>query len=130
VIAGVGGSRITIAGGNFDGTTPLNAGGSQNHTLVAAEIPAHTHTITDPGHNHLQNAHTHPNNAVTSNTAFAGLTSGANGVNAVTYTSVGNTTAVNISNTTGITGTNVNTGGGGSHTVLQPTMVTTIIIKL
>ncbi len=46
--------RITVAGGNFDGTVTGNSGGSQNHTLTTAEMPVHSHanSLTDPGHTH------------------------------------------------------------------------------
>ncbi len=41
-------NRITVAGGNFDGTVIGNVGGLQNSNSVGA----HVHTITDPGHVH------------------------------------------------------------------------------
>lgn len=34
--------RITVAGGNFDGTVLGGSGGLQNHTLTTAEMPVHT----------------------------------------------------------------------------------------
>lgn len=34
--------RITVAGGNFDGTVLGGSGGLQNHTLLTAEMPVHT----------------------------------------------------------------------------------------
>src|SRR5262249_33641001 len=39
-------SRITVAGGNFNGTTLGATGGAENHTLTSAEMPSHTHTFT------------------------------------------------------------------------------------
>jgi microcystin-dependent protein len=49
-------NRITVAGGNFDGTVLGGSGGLQNHTLLVGEIPGHTHGITEPnsgtGHTH------------------------------------------------------------------------------
>lgn len=47
--------RITVAGGNFDGTVLGGAGGLQNHTLTIAESASHTHTGTtaaNGSHNH------------------------------------------------------------------------------
>jgi microcystin-dependent protein len=35
-------NRITVAGGNFDGTVLGGTGGSQNHTTTIAEMPVHT----------------------------------------------------------------------------------------
>lgn len=34
--------RITVAGGNFDGTVLGGSGGLQNHTLTTSEMPVHT----------------------------------------------------------------------------------------
>ena len=39
-------ARITVAGGNIDGTILGNTGGLQNHTLTTTEIPAHTHNYS------------------------------------------------------------------------------------
>jgi microcystin-dependent protein len=105
-------NRITVAGGNFDGTVLGGTGGLQNHTLTTPEIPSHTHSnfLTDPGHVH--------SGAVRSiGDAFQG------GINPVldTPTNTG-------SSTTGITITNVGAGGGGAHTILSPAIITNKII--
>lgn len=52
-----GSGRITVAGGNFDGTGLNNAGASQSHTLAQAELPNVNFnnsgiTLNDPGHQH------------------------------------------------------------------------------
>jgi microcystin-dependent protein len=44
--------RITAAGGNSDGRNLGAAGGAENHMLTTAEMPVHSHGITDPGHAH------------------------------------------------------------------------------
>lgn len=44
-------SNVTSGGGDTP-TTPLATGGEANHTLLLAELAAHNHTITDPGHTH------------------------------------------------------------------------------
>lgn len=36
-----------------------NRGGEETHTLLLAELAAHTHVLTDPKHTHVQNAHNH-----------------------------------------------------------------------
>lgn len=127
-----GGNRITVAGGNFDGTIMGNAGGTENTTLSTAQLPAHTHTATvsDPGHNHTQNSHTHV--AVISANNFNSNVSGGgvgivSGVNSGSSSAV---TAVNIANTTGVTVTNANTGSGSAHAIVQPTIIENTIIKL
>lgn len=44
-------SNITSGGGDLP-TTPAATGGEANHTLTVAELAAHTHPLTDPGHLH------------------------------------------------------------------------------
>ena len=111
--------RITVAGGNFDGTVLGNAGGAQNHTLTTAEMPAHTHanSLTDPGHGHntLQGG--------SGSGAQTGILCEANG-----FTTTGTTSVT--SNTTGITITNASQGGGGAHTILPPAMVLPYILRV
>lgn len=146
-------SRITVAGGNFDGTIMGNSGGAQNHTMLQAEsaIPSHSHTITDPGHAHTM-AHTHtitdPQHAhtYTAPTANVSVRNDANQVNVAGPIAAGTATSTNAtgitgtngssaantgSNTTGITTTNsFGAAAGSSHTILQPTITNVVIIKL
>lgn len=122
VAAGVG----TGTGGGASGTGAPTGGsalaavalagwfGANDVTLTSAQIPAHTHPITDPGHSHSQN--------------------GGTGGPFSQETAVGNfdtptSTSTNTdSATTGIT-VNNNTGGGGSHTNVQPTVGLNFIIR-
>jgi len=94
--------------------------GAETHMLTAAQIPAHTHptTVTDPGHTHG-----------TTGTLAVGVQQGAPGGGNLLSSNSG---AVTIgSNTTGITVVaNANTGGGGSHPIIQPTMVLNAQVKL
>ena len=89
-------------------------GGAKTHTLITAELPAHNHTITDPGHTHNVDA----------------WTSGGGGygvsivLNQLTKYIISNAV---ISNTTGITINN--TGSGTAHNNLQPYIVMNYIIK-
>ena len=122
VAAGVG----TGTGGGASGTGAPTGGtalaavtlsgwfGANDVTLTSAQIPAHAHPITDPGHTHGQNG-------------------GSGGVDQQrlalgTFDTPGNSVDNTDSATTGIT-VNNNTGGGGSHTNLQPTVGLNFIIR-
>jgi microcystin-dependent protein len=95
-------------------------GGAKTVTLTAAQLPAHTHSVTDPGHTHVQQAHSHVQSV---NTAITGGLSGytpdtSTNTSAASGYSTQPTTAVNNTATTGIT---VNGGGSGqSHQNLPP----------
>jgi microcystin-dependent protein len=109
--------RITVAGGNFNGTTLGGTGGAENHSLTQAEMPSHTHTatVTDPGHSHSM-----------------GLTSPAN-LNVQggsSFTVTGNGPSNTASSTTGITVSNASTGGGGPHSILPPCMILPFILRV
>jgi microcystin-dependent protein len=73
-------------------------GGANSKTLAISEIPSHTHTVNDPGHNHAS-----PHSTITPNSYSLIAISGSSNNRAYQYTT---------SNTTGIT--NNNTGGGSS----------------
>lgn len=96
--ASFGSGRVMIG---VDATfTEGSTGGATSHTLTEAEIPSHTHILTDPGHVHGTNG-----------LAVGGSTyldaSGVGGVAASVY-----------SNTTGIT--IAPTGGGVAHSIMNP----------
>ena len=44
---------IGINAGDADFDTAEETGGAKTHTLAVANLPSHTHTVTDPGHTHL-----------------------------------------------------------------------------
>ena len=117
-------------------------GGEEAHTLSAAEsgLPAHNHgvTISDPGHNHTQNAHYHTSlsgtNFITDLGAGTQVVTAA-GSNYGFRTNSPNTssvTATNIANTTGITASSSNNTAAAAstaHNNIQPYQVVNYIIK-
>jgi len=112
-MGGTAANRITNTDGVV-GTTLGSSGGEQTHTLITAELAAHSHTasVTDPSHYHAQN----------------GSTWGFPGGNGVGVGSTGFAAVNTTSATTGISVSNANAGGGGAHNNLQPTMILNKII--
>lgn len=127
-------SRTTIGQGPGNGTT-LSArtlgsvAGEENHTLIIAEMPSHTHVDIGHVHSITDNGHAH---GLPSTDDFDG---GGGKRTVGPSPTVGGTVASTSSATTGILGTNSgsalnqNTGGGGSHNNMQPYAVMTKIIK-
>lgn len=110
-MGGTASSRVTTAGSAIDGATLGASGGAQNVTLTSAQIPAHSHPITDPGHSH-------------SDTNLTGGAGGSFGIGDNGYSSPSSTGSA----TTGITVGN-NTGGGQAHTNMQPSLVGNKVIR-
>ena len=129
-MGGTDAARLSIA--NTLGTTT----GTETVTLTSAEMPSHTHT--QDSHNHTQNSHNHTQDAhfhSVANTGTAVAVAGGSYTAAIIATGSSNTSTVTPTNqaTTAInnaqTATNQNTGGGGAHSNMQPTMVLNYIIK-
>lgn len=108
-MGGTAANRLTTAGGGVNGAALGASGGSQTHTLTAAQIPAHTHPVTDPTHSH--------------GGTYTGGGAGGNfgvGDNGVTGSTAAASTGISVGN---------NTGGGGAHPIVQPTLVANKVIK-
>ncbi len=108
-MGGTAASRITNGGSGIAGTTLGATGGEQAHTLTTAEMPSHSHTVTDPGHHH------------SGTDAGAEVAGGSTSTNGAQGTTTGDAT-------TGIT--LANTGGGGAHNNVQPTIVVNKIMRV
>ena len=111
--------RVALGSGVGPGLTPRvggDVGGLESNALTVAQLPPHSHSITDPGHAH------NPFNAGNFITAGgvnnAGIAQGP-GFNYTNATS---------SNLTGITGT-ANTGGGQALPTMPPYLAIQFIIK-
>lgn len=87
-------------------------GGAQTHTLTSGEMPSHSHTLTDPGHNHT-------------GAAFGSQFAESQQAEPIP---VSNGTTTTGTSTTGIT--IANTGGGGAHNNVQPTIICNKLIKV
>jgi microcystin-dependent protein len=122
-------NRITVAGGNFDGTVLGGTGGGQNQTLTLNQLPgginssaSNTITVTTSGSGT-------PNLAGTNGTIGTdGVNSGTNfGIPGVTLGSAtwGAVTSLSGANTINVSSNNT---GGLSHPIMNPAIITNKII--
>ncbi len=100
-----------------------------DHLINQVINHSHAVTVTDPGHNHTQNPHSH---VITSQTATTGSatsyehgTLDTSSAEAEATETTANATATNVSATTGITASTANPAGGAAsitlvHSVTQP----------
>ena len=107
-------------------TTNGASGGTETHTLVANEVPAHTHTFS--GNTNTTGAHTH--SPPSGSFAIAGTTGGTtSGGGILNITSTSQTASAGDHFHT-FSGTTASYGGGAAHTNMPPAWLTTYIIKL
>jgi microcystin-dependent protein len=111
-------NRITVGGGNFDGTMLGGTGGSQNHTLTTAEMPVHGHSVTDNGHSH------------TSNSGAAFWSSSGSPISSFA-TSVGVSVQTQPTTSANVTGVTINNAGSGNaHPQMPPAAILTFILRV
>lgn len=108
-------NRITVAGGNFDGTVLGGTGGAQNQTLTQAQLPAVAPTFTGTPQTPSINQ-TVKLNSITGGVAFGGgsfdFTSGQP---TVTFTPAG---------------TISNLGSGNAHPIMPPAIALTKLLRI
>jgi microcystin-dependent protein len=104
--------RVTVAGGNFDGTVLGGTGGAQNHTLTTAEMPVHSHGVIDGGHSHTYSILSNTTSTPGGGSPAASGTTGAN--------TGSSTTGISIQNA----------GSGNAHTIMPPAMMLPYILRV
>jgi microcystin-dependent protein len=150
-VFGIGDGSTTFNIPNFAGRHAVMTGGSipalggtggaATINLTTAQLPSHTHTITDQQHSHATVAHTHSDNGHThsyttpqgavfgvqagGSTTYLPGTSSSTGIGYASLTSAAPNTDARF---TGITGTNA-AGSGGAITILSPYVAVNKIIK-
>jgi microcystin-dependent protein len=133
------GAGSTYARGSTGGATTTSSAGSHSHTgntgsttLTTAQIPAHNHTITDPGHAHGLAGNNGGTTGliktynIASDFAYDLQAGGTNLINTPAAT-----TGITINNTGGGTGHDhtISSDGAHTHTVTPPYVASNVIIK-
>ncbi|MGY3472459.1 hypothetical protein [Bradyrhizobium ottawaense] len=115
--------RLTSSYFGASGTMLGAVGGAENQTLTIAQMPSHYHSasIYDPGHTHGHNI----TGVSSSTTGGGGFTISGYG----TATINAAVTGVRVNSSNGLDNT-YSTGGGGSHPIVQPTILATTYLKL
>jgi microcystin-dependent protein len=109
--------RLTATYFGATATTLGAAGGSESHTLTTAQLAAHGHGVTDPGHAHIEQG----SPAGGASTSIFKPNNATSGVDA----------ASSSSTQSAITGITINNAGGGAaHNNVPPTLLATIYLKL
>lgn len=132
-MGGVGATRLTVGVSGIDGTILGQAGGSQSHLLITAELPVHTHGVSGSTaaagtHNHTTGLATKiieaPSQSVTN--VVADYSAGAGLPDIIM--AVPMTAAPDHTHTIAIT--SAAEGAGAVHRNVQPTIVTNIFIHI
>jgi microcystin-dependent protein len=113
-MGGTAAARLTTAGSGVSGATLGAAGGEETHLLTTAQMPAHSHGVTDPGHTHVgqfrmgdtTTGTSWPMQGVSDNSTFE-------------FTTASSATGVTVQSQ----------GGSTAHNNAQPTLVLNKIIK-
>lgn len=122
VIAGkddMGGSAASRMTSTYFGTSAASlgaVGGGESHTLTSAEMPTHSHGVTDPGHTHGANVP----RGFTVNTAGSFVVRGFDATTDMAITTASATTGISIANA----------GSGGAHAIVQPTIILNKILRI
>lgn len=113
-LGGSAASRTTSTTVSPDGNTLGASGGAQTHLLTAAQsgLPAHSHTINDPGHAHSMNTILYNPGAIVTGTDNSGP-----------YATGTSTTGITINNSTP-------QNASQAHNNMPPTIGKTFIVKL
>lgn len=109
-------NRLTSTHFGASGTALGNSGGNEAHTLTTAQLPAHSHGITDPGHTHTVPYNTGPDTLSGPHTGNYDPNTYGGPFN---YTTSSRTTGISIQNA----------GSGNAHNNTQPTIILNYIIK-
>lgn len=114
-------SRFPIGAGTGSGLSTRtlgSTGGNETHTLTEAQIPSHSHSATQGNHSHTIGTQSGNSGVNTSSDFIAkGIISNAYGTPATSSDSAGPITIGN-------------TGGGGSHPIMNPYMAVNFIMKI
>jgi microcystin-dependent protein len=111
--------RFVVGFGNSEPFNAIDAsGGEKEHTLTVDEMPSHGHSITDPGHEHIETASTATVHHIAQGSIY--LTYGGTPLATANDTTASATTGITIDPS----------GGGQPHNNLPPYYVLAYIMRI